>query len=203
MRTSALLVIALLASACGGKAVESKDELTSTFAYAAVPTAHAKETAGAAIRLYQSGLDQLPTPAITVKGSRGGEATLKINPVGVIVGLAGKGVMVDMEYKDYSEDGLHWLDGDVSALTQFDYVPGDGDAPYADIKVGLVGQVGLAGVLRDVLDMNVTLTTRFNDLEVKPEKMEFRLDGTVDTPDRQFKWDHEDLEAVLNAATQQ
>ncbi|MFL5319394.1 MAG: hypothetical protein ACJ790_07035 [Myxococcaceae bacterium] len=197
MRVSALMILAVLAAGCGGKPVQSKEELTSTFAYAAVPTTHAK---GAALMLYQSGLDQLPAPAITVKGTSGGEATLKVNPVGVVVGLAGRGVMVDMEYKDYSEDGAHWLDGDISALTQFDYVPGEGDADYADVKIGLVGQLGLSGVIRDALDMDVTLTTRFQDLQVREDTVSFRLDGTVDTPTQQFKWDHEDLQALWNEA---
>lgn len=176
--------------------MESKEELTSTFAYAAVPMTYAK---GAATRLYYSGIEapkELPEPSISIKGSRGGEAVLKLNPVGVVVGLAGKGVMVDIQYMGYSEDGMHWLDGDISALTTFDYQPGPEDVSYADIKVGLVGELGLSGLISDVLDMNVALTTRFEDLQFKDESVSFRLDGSVSTPAKTFEWEQEDLETL-------
>ena len=198
MRSQFLMValVGVLAAACGGKPIESKDELTSTFAYAAVPMTHAR---GAASRLQLSGIEapeKLPEPSISVKGSRGGEAVLKINPVGVVVGLAGKGVMVDIQYRGYSEDGMHWLDGDVSALTQFNYVPGPEDVNHADIKIGLVGELGLTGLIRDVLELNVALTTRFEDLSLRDESVSFRLDGSVETPAQTFEWEHEDLETL-------
>lgn len=198
MRTSLLIAVGLglLSTACGGKPLESKDELTSTFAYAAVPMTAAK---GAAARLAMSGIDapeKLPEPSISIKGSRGGEAVLKLNPVAVVVGLAGKGVMVDIEYMGYSEDGMHWLDGDISALTQFDYQPGPEEISHADIKIGLVGEMGLSGLISDLLDMNVALTTRFEDLQFKDDSVSFRLDGKVETPTQTFEWAHEDLETL-------
>ena len=191
-----LVLTGVLASGCGGKSLESKDELTSTFAYAAVPFTHAK---GAVTRMYQSGIEapeKLPQPAISVKGTRGGEAVLKLNPVGVVVGLLGRGVMVDIEYKGYSEDGMHWMDGDISALTQFDYVGGPEELSHADIKIGLVGELGLTGLIRDALDLNVALTTRFEDLNFRDESVSFRVDGSVETPTQTFEWSHEDLETL-------
>lgn len=199
MRTNLfqILALAVVATGCGGKALESKDELTSTFAYAAVPFAHAK---GALARQHLlSGIEapeQLPEPSITIKGTRGGNAVLKVNPIGVVVGLAGKGLMVDIAYEGYSEDGLHWLDGDISALTQFDYQPGPEEVSYADIKIGLVGEMGLSGVIRDALDMNVSLTTRFEDLSFRDDSVSFRVDGTVETPMTTFQWSNEDLETL-------
>lgn len=199
MRTKLIQVLAfaVVATGCGGKALESKDELTSTFAHAAVPFAHAK---GALARHHQlSGIDgpeQLPEPTLSIKGTRGGSAVLKVNPIGVVVGLAGRGLMVDIAYEGYSEDGLHWLDGDISALTQFDYQPGPEDVSYADIKIGLVGELGLSGVIRDALDMNVSLTTRFHDLSFRDDSVSFRLDGAVETPVTRFEWSNEDLQTL-------
>lgn len=204
MRTLLIALFAVVATGCGGKALESKDELTSTFAYAAVPFAHAK---GALTRNYQmSGIEapkELPEPSISIKGTNGGEAVIKLNPVGVIVGLAGKGVMVDIEYKGFSGDGLHWLDGNISALTQFDYQPGPEELSYADIKIGLVGELGLSGIIRDALDMNVSLTTRFQDLSFRDESVSFRVDGSVETPATKFEWQQEDLETLWEKSAAQ
>jgi hypothetical protein len=182
-----LLAFAACLSACGGPPLSSKDDLARAIAGASVPSTGAK---GALMALHASNID---IPAFTLHGSRGGKAKVTVNPLGVVVGIAGKGLMLDLIYDDYCEDGLFRLDGTLSVLAQFEYTAEPGDYAYADLKLSLVGRLALSGLYSDQLHANVRLTTRIHDLEFREGSIELRLDGAVDALEQRFEFAQEDL----------
>jgi serine/threonine-protein kinase HipA len=184
--------VVLLVAACGGgKPIESKQELADSLANASIPTAASR---GAALSL--SGQAAFPEPSFTLRGAEGGEATLSLNPAGVLLGLAAKGVLFDVKYDGFCEDGVHRLDGTLSVLAQFDYVAACGEPAYVDLKLSLVGKLSVNGPVQDELDVNVTLVTRFTDLSLRQSSIDLHLNGTVHTREASFSFDQENL-AVL------
>jgi hypothetical protein len=182
----ALLCVAL--AACGGRPVQSKQDLAESFADASIPAVDAK---GAALSLLEN--RALPEPSITVRGKGGGEATLSFNPVGGAVGLAGKGVLFDVKYSGYSEDGHHALDGSVSVLATFDYVAASPEGAYGDLKLSIVGRLQLRGIISDEVQANVTVLTRFHDLSFREDSIEMRLTGKASAHGEEYAFADEDL----------
>lgn len=181
-------------SACG-KPLETKEEFTHAAAGAAVPTT-AANTSGALMRLYMSGAEtpeQLPVPSLTVKGSHGGEATLSVNPVGIVVGLAGRGIMFDLEYDDYSVDGLNYLWGKVSVLADFDYIAAAQEDPNANFQISFVGTLGMSGLVRDEARLNVKVKTNLADLMTHEGTTKLRLHGTVTASEVEFDFQEEEF----------
>lgn len=199
LRTLCLsLTAAACLSACGGPPLSNKDDLARVLTGASIPTTHAK---GALAQLYASKATS-DYPAFTISGVRSGNCKITVNPVGVIVGVLGKGVMLDILYDDFSEDGLYWLDGSVSLLANFDYVAEQaGEDPYADVKLTAVGRLKLNGLNTDVIHSNISLTTRFHDLEFHEGSIQLRLNGAVDALDQRFEFDNEDLAVLWEQAT--
>jgi hypothetical protein len=181
-----------------GRPVHSKEELAQAMAGAMFPASAARGS-GASMSLYQSGADapdQLPRPSITVQGPNGGSAVLSVNPVGLVVGLAGKGVLFDMEYKKFSVDGLHVLKGDVSVLANFEYLAAGTDPSELNFEVGFVGDIGLGGELSDDLELNLRVKTNLAELVDRQEEMTLRLKGWVEAKEQRFEFADEDL--VIN-----
>jgi hypothetical protein len=185
-----LLALGLLTSACGGPPLSDKEDIARALTGASIPSTHAK---GALMSVYASGIS---TPAITLRGSQSGEVKLTINPVGVVVGAIGKGVMLDLEYMDYSMDGIFRLHGSVSMLANFEYVAEQGEDPYADVKLTAVGRIKLSGVYSDELRANISLITRFQALQTQEPSIALRLNGSVHGLAESFEFDNEDV-AVL------
>lgn len=176
-------------AACGGRPIESKQEIADTLAYASIPSVHAP---GAPLE----GSGVVPEPSVTVRGAHGGEATLSVNPVGGAIGLAAGAVLFDVRYSGYSEDGAHRLDGTLSVAAQFDYVAAAGEDPYADLKLWLVGRLRVSGRFSDELHLNVAITTRFHELSLREESLSLRLDGAVTIREQRFTFEGEDLSVL-------
>ncbi len=182
----------LLLAACG-KPIETKEELLAPVAGASVPATAAR---GASLALFAQAAEapeQLPVPAITVTGTHGGSATLSVNPVGVVVGLVGKGLLFDIEYDGYSVDGIHWLDGKLSVLANFEYLASDGEAPEANFEVSLVGTVGISGLVSDEVRLNLKVKTNLQDLIDNAEQLKLRLNGSITASRQEFEFLAEDV----------
>ena len=167
-------------------------------ASALFPTSAARGD-GAGFSLYQSGVDlpkELPQPRITVQGPNGGTAVLSVNPVGLVVGLAGQGVLFDMEYKKFSADGLHYLKGNVSVLANFEYLAQAVEPSDVNFEVGFVGGIGISGVVSDEVEMNLRLKTNLAELVERQDEMTLRLNGWVEASSLRFDFADEDL--VIN-----
>lgn len=179
--------------ACGPP-LRSKEDATHALAGASVP-ATAARTAGAFLRLYGTAADQqpLPEPSITVKGTSGGEAELSVNPVGLVVGLAGRGILFDAEYRDYSVDGVNYLDGKVSVLANFDYVAALNEDPNADFEVSFVGELGVSGMYHDDARLNLKVKARLDELMTRENTTKLRLSGKVTASEQEFVFDDEDV----------
>lgn len=181
-------------SACG-KPLETKDEFTQAAAGASVP-ATAARVSGPLMQLYMSGAEapeQLPVPSLTVKGTQGGEATLSVNPVGVVVGLIGAGIMFDLEYDDYSVDGINYLWGKVSVLANFDYQAAAEEDPSADFQVSFAGTLGMSGVIRDEARLNLKVKTNLGDLMTREGTTKLRLNGTVTASEAELQFAEEEF----------
>ncbi|MBX5481651.1 MAG: hypothetical protein IRZ16_07395 [Myxococcaceae bacterium] len=184
-----------LISACG-KPLETKEEFEAAAANAAVPTTAARTT-GALMHLYASNIEmpeQLPQPFITVRGVEGGEATLSVNPVGLVVGLAGRGVLFDVEYDGYSVDGVNYLDGKVSVLANFEYTAEEGEDPNLDFQVAFVGRLELGGAIRDEARVNLTLKSNLDELMTRDHTTRLRINGKVTASQVEFEYADEDVE---------
>lgn len=199
LRTLCLsLTAAACLCACGGPPLSNKDDLARVLTGASIPTTHAK---GALAQLYASHVTEYP--AFTINGLRSGNCKITVNPVGVIVGALGKGVMLDIIYDDFSEDGLYWLDGSVSLLANFDYVAEqEGEDPYADVKLTAVGRLKLNGLNTDVIHSNISLITRFHDLEFHEGSIQLRLNGSVEALEQRFEFTDEDMAVLWHEASQ-
>ena len=188
MRRATLGVFLVLA-ACGGRPVQSKQDLADSLAFASIPSTGVK---GGMLSLYGSAA--VPEPSFTVRGLRGGEARVSINPLGGAIGVAAGGVLFDVDYSGFSEDGLHRLDGHVSVIATFDYHACACQAEsYADLKLSLVGTVQLSGVISDDLRFNVSVITRFHDLEFREDSIELFLKGQVTAHGDVFDFADENL----------
>lgn len=181
------LPLALALMACGGPPFDSSDDVAAGLTHASFPSTSAE---GAIADLLGQRIGPLGT---TVKGARGGEAVLSINPVGAGVGLVGRGVLFDIEYRGYSEDGSLRLDGTVSVLAQFEYLAQAGEPTSADLKLSLVGRLSVGGARSDELQLNVKLLTRFQDLSLRADSVQMRLSGSVQASRHRFEFDDEDL----------
>jgi hypothetical protein len=178
-------------TACGGPPLKSKDEAAAGLTRASMPSTQAQ---GAAMRLLAAQASSnapLPEAAFSLQGSRGGTATIRINPVAAVVGLFGRGLLLDIEYSDYSEDGLYRLDGKLSILARYEYVAQEGEDPYADLSLSLVGKVRLGGVYSDELDTHVTIVTRFNELAGREGNVQIRVKGYVEASQGRFDFDQD------------
>ncbi len=187
-------VALLVVTGCGPN-IQTKEELAEAMAGALFPTTAAKGD-GAGFALYQSGVDlpkELPSPSITVQGPNGGKAILSVNPVGLVVGLVGQGVLFDMEYKKFSADGLHYLKGDVSVLANFEYLAVPEEPADVNFEVGFVGGAGISGVVSDDVEMNLRLKTNLAQLVERQDEMTLRLKGWVETSAQRFEFADEDL----------
>ncbi len=182
------LVVGLVA--CGGPPFDSGDDVAASLTHASFPSTSAQ---GAIVDLLGQRIGPLGT---TVKGARGGEAVLSINPVGAGVGLVGRGVLFDVEYRGYSEDGGLRLDGTVSVLAQFEYVAQAGEPMYVDLKLSLVGRLSVGGARSDELRLNVTLLTPFQDLSRRADSVQLRLSGSVQASRHRFEFANEDLSVL-------
>lgn len=191
---SVLAAVGAMGLAACGKPLETKEEFIQAAAGAPVPTTAARAT-GAALRIYASSADQkqLPQPSITVQGPQGGEAVLSVNPVGIVVGLVGGGVLFDMEYRDYSIDGLHYLHGKVSVLANFDYVAALGEDPHVNFQVSFVGDLGISGPIRDNARLNLEVKSNVNDLLTLEGTTKLRFDGKVAASAQTFEFVGEDV----------
>ncbi len=160
----------------------------------------AANTKGGALGLHASGVDmpkELPVPRLVVQGPNGGKATLSANPVGLVLGLAGGGILFDMEYAKFSADGLHTLEGSVSVLANFEYVPVHAEPSEVNFEVGLVGSVGIGGgLVSDEVELNLRLKTNLAELTERNDEMVLRLDGWVQAEDARFEFADEDI--VIN-----
>ncbi len=200
-RTSAYLTLTLLLgtlAACG-KPLETKEELAEAMAGALFPTTAAKDAKSGSMGLHASGIDapkELPVPKLVVEGPNGGKATLSANPVGLALGLAGAGILFDMEYARFSTDGLHTLEGDVSVLANFEYVPVQAEPAEVNFEVGLVGSVGISGIVSDEVEMNLRLKTNLAELTERNDEMVLRLKGWVQAQEQRFEFADEDI--VIN-----
>lgn len=191
------LAAAACLCACGGPPLSNKDDLARVLTGASIPTTHAK---GALAQLYASNVTEYP--AFTINGVRSGNCKITVNPVGVIVGALGKGVMLDIIYDDFSEDGFYWLDGSISLLANFDYVAEhEGEDPYADVKLTAVGRLKLNGINTDIIHSNISLITRFHDLELHEGSIQLRLNGSVEALEQSFEFTDEDLAVLWEQAT--
>ena len=189
------LVLATVALAACGKPLETKEEFASAIAGASVATTASR---GGMIGIFESGStpQPLPVPSITVKGAQSGEATLSINPVGAVVGLIGQGILFDVEYADYSVDGINHLHGDLSVLANFDYLAALGENPAANFEVSFVGSLGLTGVVRDDARVNLRIRTNLAELTTRSDQLTLRLKGSVHASQTDLEFLDEDV--VIN-----
>lgn len=204
-RTFLLSVVSAAGLVACGPPVQSREEAASILAHSSVPAAHAQQTA---LRLSDTvaAVDPLPRAAVHLVGANGGQATIEFNLVGAVVGLAGEGVLFNIHYTDYSNDGLLRLNGDVAVLANFAYVaePESGGDPYADLKLTLAGRARVSGVVHDELNARIALTTRFHDLQhPDADSVSMRLDGYVEGNSERFEFDQEDVIAAWNHFTAQ
>lgn len=198
-------MVAIAALAACGKPLETKEEFANALGNAAVPTS-AAQASGAALSIYASNVDepkQLPQPSISVTGTHGGEAILSVNPIGIVVGLAGQGILFDMEYKDYSVDGVNYLVGNVSVLANFDYIAAAQEDPNADFEVSFVGDLGLRGIVRDDTRVNLVVKTNLADLMTREGTTRLRLKGKVTASEHELQFEDEDLTIDWKALEQQ
>ncbi len=184
---------ALALTACGGPPLKSKDEAATSLTRASMPSTQAH---GAAMRLLASQAYSNTPPApgqasITIQGSRGGTATIHLNPVEIVIGLFGKGLLLDIEYSDYSEDGIYRLDGKLSILAQYEYVAQQGEDPHSDLRLSLVGRVRLGGVYSDELDTHITVVTRFDELALRQGNVHIQVKGYVEASQGRFEFDQD------------
>ncbi|MHB8872636.1 MAG: hypothetical protein ACYC8T_03020 [Myxococcaceae bacterium] len=195
-RLAGLLAPALLlAAACGGPPLGSKEDAARAMAQASIPSVGAK---GALLSVLGQGA--LPEPSFTVPGPEGGEATVSINAVGAIIGFAAKGVLFDVEFTGFAA-GDNRLDGRLSVIANFEYQAAGGEEPSADLKLSLVGRVTLSGVYSDELHVNLTLITRFADLSSRGEGITLRLNGKIDAREGTFSFTEEDLQVLWKKLT--
>ncbi|HLL52329.1 MAG TPA: hypothetical protein VK447_02225 [Myxococcaceae bacterium] len=200
--TPALVALGALAlTACGGPPLKTKDEAAAGLTRASMPSTTAQ---GAALRLLQSqaASDFPGEAAFTLQGRKGGSATLKVNPVEVIVGLFGKGLLFDIEYSDYSDDGLYRLDGTLSLLAQYQYVAQQGEDPYSDLRLSMIGRMRLGGVYSDELDTRVTVVTRFHELAAHSGNVRVRVNGYVEASQGRFDFTQDDFNITWGEASQ-
>jgi hypothetical protein len=193
--TRLLLGCSALLAACGPSLKDPQD-VAAVLAQASVPSPGAR---GAAFSLLASGAGALPQPSITLPGAHGGEATLDFNLVAAAVGLLGEGLLFNVHYSGYSDDGALFLDGDVAVLANFSYV--DGADPYADLKLTLAGRANVSGAYWDELHARIVLTTRVSDLTLRGADIRLRLDGTVDANEGRFQFTQEDLDLLWDRLT--
>ncbi|MDQ3263307.1 MAG: hypothetical protein M3Y59_06565 [Myxococcota bacterium] len=191
---SASLSLALVAC---GPALESREDAAAILAQGSIPTAHAQQTARRLLSV-ASAVDPLPQPSVRLTGTHGGEATIEFNLVGAVVGLVGEGLLFNIHYADYSNDGMVRLSGDVAVLANFQYVaqPESGEDPYADLKLTLAGRTRVSGLYSDELYARIALTTRFHDLQFREDSLQMRLDGYVEGDLARFEFDQEDVIAA-------
>lgn len=187
-----LLAAAVSLCACGGPPLATKEQAATGLTRASMP---ANQAQGAAMSLLGSYGTQ---PGISIHGSHGGEATLEVNPVELAVGLAGKGLMIDIEYSDYSEDGIYRLDGTLSVLGQFQYTAAEGEDPTADLKLSLVGHVRVSGVYSDDLHAHVTLVTKLEQLGQHDGHVDVQVNGSVDSSQGRFEFNNDGYTLTWN-----
>ena len=202
--TTALLVVGSTAWVACGPPLQSKEDAEHAIAGASVPATMARTT-GAYLRLYASAADtpdQLPQPSITVQGVDG-EAVLSINPVGLVVGLAGKGILFDTEYKGYSVDGVNYLDGKVSVLANFDYLAAINEDPRANFEVSFVGELGINGAFHDSARLNVKVKSNLEDLMTRDGTTKLRLKGKITASEQDFVFEDDDVEIDWKAIAEQ
>lgn len=192
--TAALVAVAAHTLVACGPPLKSREDAQNALAGASVPTTAAR-SAGAYLRLYGSAADQemLPAPFITVKGPEGGEAVLSVNPLGVVVGLVGKGILFDTEYKGYSVDGVNYLDGKVSVLANFDYVAALHEDPSANFEVSLVGDLDLSGLFHDSTRLNLKVKSHLSDLVTRENTTKLWLEGKVTASEQEFVFEDEEV----------
>jgi len=171
--------------ACGPPLTD-KSQGAASMTRASMPSTQAQ---GAALELLSSRVT--PQAGISIQGARGGSATVSINPVEVAVGLAGKGLMLDIEYQDYSEDGIYRLDGLLSVLAQFDYVAQDGEDPYADLKLSLAGRLKVSGVYSDEVHAHLALLTRVHELSLREGQVDVQLNGSLEASQGTFEFNND------------
>jgi hypothetical protein len=183
-------VVAAASSACG-RSLETKEELARAMAGASVATTG---SSGETANVSATGTEpiQLP-PSITVRGAHSGQATLSVNPVGAVVGLVGRGILFDVGYADYSVDGFNHLDGDLSVLANFEYLPALLEDPRTDFEVSLVGRIRVSGVVSDEARLNLRVKCNLADLTELPGQLKLRLRGSVTASQTQFDFHDEDV----------
>lgn len=205
MKRIICIIVAVAAAVGCGKPLETKEEFANALGNASVPASAAKAS-GASLAIYASNADEqktLPQPSISVKGTHGGEAVLSVNPVGIVVGLAGQGILFDMEYKDYSVDGLNYLVGNVSVLANFDYIAAAQEDPNADFEISFVGDLGIRGFVRDDTRVNLTVKTNLADLMTREGTTRLRLKGKVTASEQELTYEDEDVTIDWKALEQQ
>jgi len=195
------LVVVLALVACGPP-LDSREDAAAIMAQGAIPTAHAQQTARLLGAL--SPADTLPQPSIQLSGAHGGQATIEFNLVGAVVGLIGEGLLFNIHYADYSNDGVIRLSGDMAVLANFQYVPQteSGEDPYADLRLTLAGSTRVSGLYSDELYARVALTTRFHDLQFREGSLQMRLDGYLEGNDARFEFTGEDVLAAWDRFVQ-
>jgi hypothetical protein len=178
--------------ACG-KPVESKDELFGPVGGASAPAVMAQGSAFPLLGGTGEHDSSLPQPSIVVRGTHGGKATLSVNPVGLAVGLVGKGLLFDIEYDAYSVDGVNFLGGKVSVLANFDYQALWGEDPRLDFELALIGTVELRGAVSDEVRLHLKVKTNLAELIDRAGQMKLRLHGKITASKAVFEFTEEEV----------
>jgi len=178
-----LCLLLCLLTACGGPPLATKAQAAASMTRASIPSTQAQ---GAALDLYSS--HAFPPAGITLQGARGGSATVTLNPVEIAVGLAGKGLLLDIRYQDYSEDGIYRLEGLLSVLAQFNYVAEAQESPHADLKLTLAGKVKVSGVYSDEVRAHLTVLTRLHPLSLRDGEVDVQLNGSLEASQTTFQF---------------
>lgn len=190
---SRYLIASLTLAAVGcGPPLERREDAAAILAFGAVPAVHAQQ----ASPVRSPDGEQLPQPSIQLFGSHGGEARIDFNLAAAAVGLIGEGVLFQVHYSDYSNDGAIRLSGDVAILANFAFQGSAYEDPYADLKLTLAGTARVSGIYYDELYARVSLTTRFHDLEFREDSVQMRLDGYVEGNHARFEFEEEDVIAL-------
>lgn len=184
----------LLALAACGPPLATRDDVSTVLAQAAVPSPSAQ---GAALALLAAGATALPQPTVTVYGRHGGQAQLDFNVVAAAVGLLGNGLLFQVHYADYSDDGVVRLGGDLAVLASFDFQPAVADG-YTDLKLTLAGRATVSGAYSDEVHARIALTTRLDDLQFGGDSIRLRLDGYLETREQRFDFAGEDVTVLWN-----
>lgn len=192
-RLAVVLSAAVGLVACGPP-LESREDTAAILAFGAIPAVHAR-TAGPS-RAPVAAQEGLPQPSIQLYGSHGGEARIDFNLVAGAIGLVGEGLLFQVHYSDYSNDGALRLSGDLAILAQFGFEGTAHGVDYADLKLTLAGTARVSGVYHDELYTRVSLTTRVHDLEFREDSVQMRLDGYVEGTNARFEFEEEDVIAL-------